>query len=49
MANQGEIFMGGTRQVVVQAPWAIPGIEVVDTYPLQEEALWNEITNQFKR
>lgn len=49
VANQGKIFMGGTRQVVVQAPWSIPGIEVVDSYPLQEEALWNEIANRFKR
>lgn len=49
VANQGEIFMGGTRQAIVQAPWSIPGVEVVDVYSLQEEALWNEMANQFKR
>ena len=49
VANQGEIFMGGTRQVVVQAPWSIPGVEIVDTYTLKEEVLWNEIANSFKR
>lgn len=49
IVNQGKIFMGDTRQVVVQAPWSIPGVEIVDTYPLQEEALWNEIANQFKK
>ena len=40
--------MGGTRQVIVQVPWSIPGVEVVDVYSLQEEVLWNEIANQFK-
>lgn len=49
VANQGGIFMGGARQIVVQAPWSILGIEIVNVYPLQGEILWNEIANQFKR
>lgn len=42
VANQGGLFMGGTRQVVVQAPWLIRGVDVVDTYSLKEELLWNK-------
>lgn len=41
VANQGGVFFGGTRQVVVEAPWQIKGVEIVDTYSLQQEILWN--------
>ncbi|HEY9291016.1 MAG TPA: RHS repeat-associated core domain-containing protein, partial [Microlunatus sp.] len=34
VANQGGLYMGGTEQIVVQRPWEIPGVEVVDSWPL---------------
>ena len=35
VANQGGIFMGGTRQIVVEEPWNIPGVEVIEEWPLK--------------
>ncbi|KTS06131.1 DUF6531 domain-containing protein [Microbacterium testaceum] len=34
VANQGGLYMGGTEQIVVQKPWEIPGVQVVDQWPL---------------
>ena len=34
VANQGGLYMGGTEQIVVERPWEIPGVEVVDSWPL---------------
>ena len=34
IATQGDWYMGGTGQVYVQAPWDIPGAEVVDQWDL---------------
>ncbi|OAB78727.1 RHS repeat domain-containing protein [Cochleicola gelatinilyticus] len=31
---QGGIFLGGTQQIVVEKPWLIEGIEILDSYPL---------------
>jgi hypothetical protein len=41
VAYQEDIFLGGTQQIVVQAPWRIKGIEIVNTYSLQQEISWN--------
>lgn len=41
VAPQGDIFLGGTQQIFVQKPWLIPGVEVLNKYPLEEELLWN--------
>lgn len=46
VANQGGVFLGGTRQVVIEAPWQIKGIEVVDNYSLQQEILWNAMIHK---
>ncbi|WP_126464265.1 hypothetical protein [Propionibacterium australiense] len=35
VANQGDLFVGGTEQIVVQKPWDIPGVEVVDQWALR--------------
>ncbi|MGM1017038.1 MAG: RHS repeat-associated core domain-containing protein, partial [Actinomycetota bacterium] len=34
VANQGGIYMGGTEQIVIQRPWELPGVEVVDQWTL---------------
>ncbi len=34
VANQGEYYLGGTRQVVVIEPWKIPGLEVLSSKPV---------------
>ena len=34
VANQGGWYMGGTGQTVVQQPWSIPGVEVLESWPL---------------
>jgi RHS repeat-associated protein len=35
VANQGGLYMGGTGQVYIEAPWNIPGVQVVDSWPLR--------------
>ena len=35
VANQGDLFMGGTEQIVIQRPWDIPGVEVVNQWALK--------------
>lgn len=43
VSSQGGIFVGGTRQIFVDRPWLIPGAEIVNSYALKEELLWNQI------
>jgi hypothetical protein len=35
VANQGGWYMGGTGQIVVQKPWTIPGVKVLESWPLK--------------
>ncbi|NJP98432.1 RHS repeat protein [Nonomuraea sp. FMUSA5-5] len=34
IANQGSLYMGGTGQIFIPKPWTIPGVEVLDSWPL---------------
>ncbi|MFC5833608.1 RHS repeat-associated core domain-containing protein [Nonomuraea insulae] len=34
VANQGSWYMGGTDQVYIREPWNIPGVEVLNSWPL---------------
>jgi len=34
IANQGDFYLGGTQQIVVEKPWEIPGVEVIDSWPI---------------
>ncbi len=40
-SHQGGIFLGGTNQIYIKEPAAIRGVEVVSSYSLKEELLWN--------
>jgi hypothetical protein len=40
-ATQGNIFVGGTQQIYIETPWLNPNIKVLDSYPLNQELLWN--------
>ena len=33
-APQGGVFLGGTRQIVIENPDCIPGVELVETFPI---------------
>lgn len=35
VANQGGIYMGGTKQTVIEKPWEIPGAKVVGSWPIR--------------
>ncbi|TAK77390.1 MAG: RHS repeat protein, partial [Gammaproteobacteria bacterium] len=41
IAPQGNIFLGGTQQVLIEKPWLNPEIKVINKFSLQEELLWN--------
>ncbi|SPL96382.1 Rhs protein [[Actinomadura] parvosata subsp. kistnae] len=32
--RQGSLYMGGTGQIFIPKPWTIPGVEVLDSWPL---------------
>ena len=46
VAQQGDIFLGGTRQIYIDNPWLIPGVKIVNEYRLQEELLFNLIAKK---
>jgi hypothetical protein len=35
VGSQGGAFVGGTRQIVVQKPWTIDGVEIINSSPLK--------------
>ncbi|MGR6919803.1 RHS repeat domain-containing protein [[Actinomadura] parvosata] len=35
VASQGSWYMGGTDQIYIREPWNIPGVEVLDSWPLR--------------
>ncbi len=41
VAPQGDIFLGGTLQVLLEKPWLNSEIKVINKFPLQEELVWN--------
>ncbi|HEY2567141.1 MAG TPA: hypothetical protein VGH95_05505 [Candidatus Aquirickettsiella sp.] len=40
-AQQGGIFLGGTKQIYIDNPWLIQGVKIIDEYSLPEELLFN--------
>jgi curved DNA-binding protein CbpA len=49
VANQGGVFMGGAKQVYIQNPWLIKGIEILENYSLEEGLLWNQIARKMAK
>ncbi len=35
VGSQGGVFVGGAQQIVVPKPWAIDGVEVINSSPLK--------------
>lgn len=48
-APQGEIFLGGNQQIYIESAWKIPGLKVVESYPLPEELIWNPKAKKLRR
>lgn len=48
VSTQAGIYLGGTTQIYIEAPWNIRNIVVVEKYPLTEELLWNQIAKMRK-
>jgi len=34
IAPQGGFYLGGTEQILIQTPWKLEGVEILDEFPL---------------
>jgi hypothetical protein len=39
---QGGVFLGGNQQIYIKQAFKIPGVELVESYPLNQEITWNQ-------
>jgi len=42
VSTQGGIYLGGTKQIIIQEPWNIKGVKIVKSYPINRGSKSNE-------